>query len=194
MGTQNELEVKGGAKSNKVVVTVLIVVIAVGTILIAALAVYIYTFYGNSDLQAYSPRSGSMMQSALGTSDSAQIVYHDCVCPFSSTRELSYADMADKSLYELRIARNEIYARHGYIFQDESLQKYFDNKSWYTPVSRDVLLSEVERRNVAFIESFEHGVTEAETGAIAETDAIAVVEATTVEEKEEKGEVLNLFR
>ena len=32
---------------------------------------------------------------------------------------------------ECRIARNEIYARHGRMFTDETLQSYFDSKDWY---------------------------------------------------------------
>ncbi len=35
---------------------------------------------------------------------------------------------------ELRLARNEIYARHGRMFKDEMLQEYFNSKSWYTPI------------------------------------------------------------
>ena len=31
------------------------------------------------------------------------------------------------------MARNEIYARHGRMFEDESLQKYFENFDWYYP-------------------------------------------------------------
>ena len=34
---------------------------------------------------------------------------------------------------ELRLARNEIFARHGRKFNSEELQAYFDSKSWYTP-------------------------------------------------------------
>ncbi len=33
---------------------------------------------------------------------------------------------------ELSIARNEIYARHGYDFSNSGLQKYFNSCSWYT--------------------------------------------------------------
>ncbi|WP_051197445.1 protein kinase domain-containing protein [Butyrivibrio sp. MB2005] len=34
---------------------------------------------------------------------------------------------------ELRLARNEIYARHGRMFTSEDLQEYFYSKSWYRP-------------------------------------------------------------
>jgi hypothetical protein len=32
---------------------------------------------------------------------------------------------------KLRLMRNEIFARHGYIFKDQDLQAYFAGKSWY---------------------------------------------------------------
>ena len=35
---------------------------------------------------------------------------------------------------ELRLARNEIYARHGRKFDSKDLQDYFNSKSWYTPM------------------------------------------------------------
>lgn len=46
----------------------------------------------------------------------------------------SYITMEDLngfSAEECRIARNEIYARHGRKFNDEELQAYFDSKDWY---------------------------------------------------------------
>ena len=39
---------------------------------------------------------------------------------------------------KLRLARNELYARHGYIFKDRELRAYFKSKSWYVPVKKDV--------------------------------------------------------
>ncbi|MCL2097759.1 MAG: YARHG domain-containing protein [Bacteroidales bacterium] len=34
---------------------------------------------------------------------------------------------------ELRLLRNEFFARKGYIFEDQSLNNYFSQKSWYNP-------------------------------------------------------------
>ena len=34
---------------------------------------------------------------------------------------------------QLRLARNEIYARHGRKFKDAALDEYFRSKSWYMP-------------------------------------------------------------
>lgn len=57
----------------------------------------------------------------------------DYVLPDSSTRYLSKSDLYGLSAEQCRIARNEIYARHGRIFQDEGLQAYFSQFSWYQP-------------------------------------------------------------
>lgn len=55
----------------------------------------------------------------------------------------------------LRLARNEIYARHGYIFQSRDLQSYFGQQSWYRPMTRRVAFSQVEQANIALIQSYE---------------------------------------
>ena len=34
---------------------------------------------------------------------------------------------------ELEIMRNEIYARHGWVFNRRDLQDYFGRQSWYQP-------------------------------------------------------------
>ena len=63
---------------------------------------------------------------------------------------------------QLRIARNEIYARHGRKFSSADLQSYFDGCSWYhgyiEPSAFDEnSLSEVEKYNVALIGQLEDG-------------------------------------
>ncbi len=61
----------------------------------------------------------------------------------------------ERRLNRLRLMRNEIYARHGYIFQDRKLQAYFDLKTWYRRVSRDVKLSDIEQYNVDALKRIE---------------------------------------
>ena len=43
----------------------------------------------------------------------------------SSERLLEWSDIYMLSNEDIRIAKNEIYARHGYIFKDENLKNYF---------------------------------------------------------------------
>ena len=56
---------------------------------------------------------------------------NEYVLPDSANRKLKKSDLKGLSKEELRIARNEIYARHGRMFDDKNLQKYFDSQSWY---------------------------------------------------------------
>jgi hypothetical protein len=53
--------------------------------------------------------------------------------------------------------RNEIFARHGYIFTTPEMTAYFSQMSWYTPRYYDVssLLTPIEKKNIAFIKRYE---------------------------------------
>ncbi len=58
---------------------------------------------------------------------------------------------------DLRVLRNEIYARHGRVFKDKELQKYFAAQPWYqpNPEFKDEMLSENESKNLAIIAEVE---------------------------------------
>ena len=55
----------------------------------------------------------------------------DYIFADSDSRYLKASDLKKMSKKELRLARNELYARHGYIFEDEELSEYFNGKDWY---------------------------------------------------------------
>lgn len=84
----------------------------------------------------------------------------DYILPNSSTMYLSRSDIEHLNQEQLRIARNEIFARHGRSFTDEVLQQYFDSKDWYSstvgPDEFDAdVLNDCERANVTLIQSYE---------------------------------------
>ncbi|MCD8150916.1 MAG: YARHG domain-containing protein [Clostridiales bacterium] len=87
----------------------------------------------------------------------------DYIIPDSDTRYLTEEDLEDLSEEEIRIARNEIYARHGRKFKDDELQAYFDSKSWYngtiegTDFDKNVTgyLNDYEYENTQFIAEYE---------------------------------------
>lgn len=61
---------------------------------------------------------------------------------------------------ELRLLRNEIFARKGYKFASKDLSDYFSQFNWYKPEvtqidSINILLSEIDIKNVEFIKSIE---------------------------------------
>ncbi|MCV9387758.1 YARHG domain-containing protein [Reichenbachiella ulvae] len=62
-----------------------------------------------------------------------------------------------KAEEELRLMRNEIFARYGYIFKSEKLTEYFSTKPWYSPKNSNVesKLTEVDKINIQRILKFE---------------------------------------
>jgi len=77
----------------------------------------------------------------------------DYVLADSSSRVYSAAELDALSNYQLWIARNEIYARHGRKFNNSELQTYFNGKSWYNGTIaadsfNESVLSRVEQQNV----------------------------------------------
>jgi hypothetical protein len=64
------------------------------------------------------------------------------------------------SLHELRLLRNEVYARHGRMFRAEWLQQYFYQQPWYTPDEnfKDESLSGNDKLNVEAIVKLENRI------------------------------------
>ncbi len=58
---------------------------------------------------------------------------------------------------DLRVLRNELYARHGRVFKDKDLQKYFEAQPWYhpNPEFKDEMLSATESKNLVIIAEVE---------------------------------------
>ena len=55
----------------------------------------------------------------------------------------------------LRLARNEIFARNGRIFNDPALRAHFEKFDWYQATTYEPTLNAVEKKNVALIRQFE---------------------------------------
>lgn len=53
--------------------------------------------------------------------------------------------------------KNEIYARHGKIFKDEIISKFFEYSDWYKPNPKytDNMLNDIEKKNILFLERYE---------------------------------------
>lgn len=81
----------------------------------------------------------------------------DFLFPDSDSRLLADADLRALSKDELRLARNEIFARRGRYFNAPDLTARFSKFAWYVPRTWDPQLSAVEKANVALIERYESG-------------------------------------
>lgn len=77
----------------------------------------------------------------------------------SDKRYYTEEQLKNRCPYDLYLARNEIYARHGYIFDNLDLQEFFGGKTWYNPTTKNVsdsVLNDYERANVQLILSLEN--------------------------------------
>ena len=77
--------------------------------------------------------------------------------PEGSDRYLNTSELYRLSQWDLKVMRNEIFARHGYIFQTQEMRDYFLKQRWYEPRYNDVnnMLSKIEKENVDLIKQFE---------------------------------------
>lgn len=79
------------------------------------------------------------------------------ILPTSDSVKLTRDDLQGLSKEQLRLARNEIFARHGMIFGVADLDNYFATKSWYKPsyttseFNSKVEMSMIEEANVSLI-------------------------------------------
>jgi len=90
----------------------------------------------------------------------------DFIFPDSDSRLLSEGDLGAFSKDDLRIARNEIFARRGRYFNAPDLTARFSRFSWYVPRTWDPQLNAIESANVALLERFESGSGSVPSGFI----------------------------
>jgi len=81
---------------------------------------------------------------------------------FFENKTISEQMLQGLSLHELRLLRNEIYARHGRMFRAEWLQQYFYTQPWYNPDEnfKDEQLSGNDKLNVETIVKYENRIHE----------------------------------
>ena len=79
---------------------------------------------------------------------------------FFENKTISERMLNGLSLHELRLLRNEVYARHGRMFRAEWLQQYFYFQPWYNPDEnfKDEELSGNDKLNVETIVKFENRI------------------------------------
>lgn len=80
------------------------------------------------------------------------------ILPDPTTYPIYWECLEALSASQLRLLRNEIYARHGYVFKSKDLNDYFLQKSWYKPDPnlKEIELSDLEKENLSLIQYFEN--------------------------------------
>lgn len=83
---------------------------------------------------------------------------HPRATPENNEIQYFFEDLVDLSLKELKIKRNEIYARKGKKFKSKELQKYFGQFDWYKPQYENVvnMLNKQDHENIAKVKKAEN--------------------------------------
>ncbi|MCD7818582.1 MAG: YARHG domain-containing protein [Lachnospiraceae bacterium] len=87
-----------------------------------------------SVMNIYESANITLMVEYLDTHDFSSDITNssEYIFPQSATAYLTSSDISGMTADELQMGINEIYARHGRKFNTESIQAYFNSKSWYS--------------------------------------------------------------
>lgn len=105
----------------------------------------------------------SSASSSQNIADSISASTHG-LYPQASQRLLLTEELQNMSEYDIKIMRNEIYARHGMIFTNNELNDYFNKQPWYERKYANVAgsLSDIEEKNVMVLKQY-HNVNNPST-------------------------------
>lgn len=131
--------------------------IVLAGVLVAGLGVGGYFIYQNFIKKTETINYDTSVNNENSYYDNNDIDESEYKYEYLREREMTYDDVEGKSAEELRLMRNYIFARRGYIFESEDLKEYFEQFSWYVPLYYDVTprLSDIEKYNVNFIKEWE---------------------------------------
>lgn len=131
--------------------------IVLAVVLVAGLGVGGYFIYQNFIKKTETINYDTLQNNENSYYDNNAIDESEYKYEYLREREMTYDDVEGKSAEELRLMRNYIFARRGYIFESEDLKEYFEQFSWYVPLYYDVTprLSDIEKYNVNFIKEYE---------------------------------------
>lgn len=131
--------------------------IMLAVVLVAGLGVGGFFIYQNFTKKTETINYDTLQNNENSYYDNNAIDESEYEYEYLREREMTYDDVEGKSAEELRLMRNYIFARRGYIFESEDLKEYFEQFSWYVPLYYDVTprLSDIEKYNVNFIKEYE---------------------------------------
>ncbi len=116
---------------------------------------------GTYPADAAGPETGTGVPGSMDQAEGEKTEKPPAYILTDSDREyLNWEDVKDLTEEQIRLARNEIYARHGRGFQSQDLQAYFDSRPWYKKTVEpeqfsESLLSDVEKWNIRYLKDLE---------------------------------------
>lgn len=116
------------------------------------------TYYNTEQSQpSQSYESSYQSQQTTSTETTYQSHYDRLLNMDLGSRNLNKSDLSGLTSRELTYLRNSIYAKHGYVFKSDELDRYFSQFSWYHrdySVTDDILNS-TERANTKLIREYQ---------------------------------------
>ena len=122
---------------------------------------YYYMPEGDFDPEYFTQELAEDLEECFGTDEegnrviiAAEVDENGYILADSSERLLSEEEIEELSKYELYLAVQEIYARHGKKFSDPVLYWHFINQEWYKPyhfLFYEETLSEIEIENIRLL-------------------------------------------
>lgn len=162
------------AKSNNTVL-IIVIILVVGLIVLGVGGYFGWKYYKSrfsgtattaaSPLASPSPAvtvtvTASPTPTSTAYLNSSKAISGEYVISDSDTRVIKTSELVNLTPWQLKVARNEIYARHGRPFVHKDLQCYFATKSWYheNPNYSDSLLTTIDNKNIATILDYEEAI------------------------------------
>lgn len=85
------------------------------------------------------------------------IVLLSCNTKTETNIYMNKQELNQKTNEELKLIRNEVFARKGYVFKDTLLSNYFKSYNWYVPIKNiEITLSKKEKEYVDLIKNIEN--------------------------------------
>ncbi len=160
-----------GSNSGLIIVIIVVALVILGVGGYFGWKAYGSKLFGRTTSPSASPSPAVSASPSLGVSPSAtpspiaslsasKAISGDYVISDSDTRVIKEAEIRDFTPWQLKVARNEIYARHGRPFVHKDLQCYFATKSWYHADESftESVLSTTENKNIATIKAYEEKI------------------------------------
>lgn len=104
------------------------------------------------------------------------------IFPDSDKKYLSEDEIRAKTVEDLMVGRNEIFARHGYMFEDASLKSHFESTSWYqgtvasSEFNSEHVFNEFEKKNVELIKKVEDEINGVNTAFIGKAGVYCTID------------------
>ena len=105
----------------------------------------------DADSEMVHDYSSSVEEGEINFAESKDYIYP------SDTEYLVKSQLENLTKEEVALLRNEIYARHGYVFNLEEYKNYFSSKSWYVPNENfdESMFNPIEKANKDLIVEYE---------------------------------------